>query len=132
MDDTLEIIKVFENAFEAELARGRLESEGIPSFLRDNHIVEANWMLSNAVGGVKLAVRANDVGRAREILDSAAPEMKDEGWGACPSCGSCKLEIRTDRRITNLTWLFFGIPLLLPRRAYFCRSCGEITKRPAN
>lgn len=131
MKNALEVIATFENALDAEMARGRLESEGIRAFVQDGNIVGANWTLSNAVGGVKVAVLAQDLQRAIEILaDAGTHEDEDSGWGKCSKCGSSKLELHSDRRMTNLTWLLLGIPLLFPNKRFLCRSCGEVMKEP--
>ena len=128
MNSALEVIARFENALDAELARGQLESEGIPSFLLDAHTVTMNWMLSNAVGGVKLAVHPRDAHRARDVLgNEVQADQSDSGWGACPNCGSRNLEPRFDRRVTGLSWLLFGIPLLFPKKSFFCHACKQST-----
>ncbi|MGJ3255801.1 MAG: DUF2007 domain-containing protein [Alcanivorax sp.] len=36
---------------EAHIAKSRLESEGIPAFVADEHTVGMNWLYSNAMGG---------------------------------------------------------------------------------
>ena len=131
MAEAFKTVATFENGIDAEIARGRLESEGITAQVRDASIVGMNWTLSNAIGGVKLDVKLADVGRAKELLDNATPvSLDDEGWGACPRCGSRKLELSTDRRITNLTWVLFGLPLLFPRKKFVCRSCNAVSDTP--
>jgi hypothetical protein len=133
MDKALQVIAAFENTFEAEIARGRLESEGVLAFVHDAQTVAMNWTLSNAVGGVKLAVRTVDAERALEILGE--PDIHDEidsGWGSCPHCSSRKLEPRADRRLTAVTWLLLGVPLLFPRRSFYCSSCGRLSERAAS
>ncbi|MBN8550553.1 MAG: DUF2007 domain-containing protein [Deltaproteobacteria bacterium] len=131
MGNTLEVIARYENVHEAELTRGLLESAGITAFVQDAHTVGVNWMLSNAIGGVKVAVRPEDAARAKEILgEIATSDDSDAGWGACPNCGSRKLELRSERRMTNLTWLLLGIPLLFPRQRYYCTSCCQMTDAP--
>jgi hypothetical protein len=62
------VIASFGRIMEAELARARLEAEGIPAFLLDENAVSANPFYSPALGGIKLAVAARDAERAREIL----------------------------------------------------------------
>ncbi len=54
--------------FEAHLDRSRLESEGIDAFVADEYTVNMQWMLSNAIGGVRLQVQEDDLYRARQIL----------------------------------------------------------------
>ncbi|MCL5668981.1 MAG: DUF2007 domain-containing protein [Gammaproteobacteria bacterium] len=52
----------------AHIAKGRLEAEGIPSFLADEHLVQADWLYSPAVGGIKLQVEAEFAARAHAVL----------------------------------------------------------------
>jgi hypothetical protein len=53
----------------AEIARGRLQAEGIRCQLLDQHLVQTDWLYSLAVGGIKLQVEAADAERARAILE---------------------------------------------------------------
>jgi tetratricopeptide (TPR) repeat protein len=65
---------------EAYLARTRLEWAGIPAFVADDRTVMANWLYSNAIGGVRLRVRECDVETAREILSSMDHDsLEDDG-----------------------------------------------------
>ncbi|MFB9842389.1 putative signal transducing protein [Mucilaginibacter ginsenosidivorans] len=50
------------------IIRGKLESEGIECFIKDELTVQAYNLYSNAVGGVKLQVQRQDVAKAVEIL----------------------------------------------------------------
>jgi len=50
------------------IIKGRLESEGIQCFVKDELTVQSYNLYSNAVGGVKLQVLQEDVEQAREIL----------------------------------------------------------------
>lgn len=65
------------------MAKGRLESEGHTVFLADAETVTANWLYSNAVGGVRLQVPAPEAEAARAALDAPGPETgpRDE-WTA--------------------------------------------------
>jgi len=65
---SLETIATFDFLPEAEIARGRLLAEGIPGQLADQYLVQANWLYSPAVGGIKLQVEAQDAARARDVL----------------------------------------------------------------
>ena len=53
----------------AEIARGRLQAEGIYGELADQHLVQTDWLYSIAVGGIKLQVNAHDAERALSILN---------------------------------------------------------------
>lgn len=50
------------------IIKGRLESEGIECFIKDELTVQSNNLWSNAVGGVKLQVQKKDVERAVALL----------------------------------------------------------------
>jgi hypothetical protein len=53
---------------EAIVARSRLEAEGIRAYLADEQLIAMDWLLANAVGGIKLQVAQHDQERAREVL----------------------------------------------------------------
>ncbi len=78
MKDRLITIASFPQAIQAHIARSRLESEGIETFIRDENIVTLNWLYSNAVGGVKLEVYEQDVPQALSILEQAVPDFSIE------------------------------------------------------
>ncbi len=61
-------IYTFTLPHQAYIIKGKLESEGIYCFLRDELTVQVDNFYSNAVGGVKLQVNAKDVKEAVEIL----------------------------------------------------------------
>jgi hypothetical protein len=57
-------IKTFTNSFEANITKGRLESEGIKCFLKNEKIINTDLLLSSAIGGIKLQVKEKDVKNA--------------------------------------------------------------------
>lgn len=65
-------VAVFQYPHEAYVVAGRIESEGIEVFLKDEHTVQVHNFLSNAIGGVKLQVQEQD-------LDVVIPMLKEEG-----------------------------------------------------
>jgi hypothetical protein len=69
--DDVKLVTVcrFRDLPEALLAKGLLDSEDIKCFLSDENTVGMNWMWSNALGGVRLWVKEEDVQRAAELLD---------------------------------------------------------------
>jgi hypothetical protein len=69
--DTLVTIATFTHPQEAAVIRARLEWEGIPCHLKDEHTVQVHPFYSNAIGGVKLQVRAGEADRARALLVEA-------------------------------------------------------------
>lgn len=68
-DVKLVILRRFRDLPEALLAKGLLDSESIKCYLSDENTLAMNWMWSNALGGVRLWVKDEDVPRATEMLD---------------------------------------------------------------
>jgi hypothetical protein len=65
------VVATFALPMYAEMARELLESNGVDARLRDQGFIGVHPWLSNAVGGVKLVVSADDAELAREILEDA-------------------------------------------------------------
>lgn len=116
---------------EAGLAKSKLEASGIACFLDNEYTVGANWLYSNALGGVKLNVPDEDAEEAKaiieEIPEALTPE-ESEGIlpaSACPACGSTEIEPQNyTRRFAALT-LLITFPLFLFWKRYHCKSCGH-------
>jgi Cdc6-like AAA superfamily ATPase len=72
-------VLTFTYPYEAEIIRGRLESEGIECFMQDELTVQVNPFYSNAIGGIKLQVRESDLERAIKILKEAG-YIKEEDF----------------------------------------------------
>jgi hypothetical protein len=87
----------FAELFEAEIARGRLESEGIRAFTSPGQAATMFSGNSNIGGRIELFVPADDLARAMQILaecggaDHLTDEVRPEGDGdpvwVCPLCG---------------------------------------------
>jgi hypothetical protein len=77
MSDRLVTVATFQDSVAAALAKNFLEHEGIQCVLMDDTTVATDWMLSAAIGGVKLQVAALDVERA-EMLLVRIQEERDE------------------------------------------------------
>jgi len=68
-DVRLVAVRRFRDLPEALSAKGLLDSAGIKCFLSDENTVRMDWLWSNALGGVRLWVREEDVRQAAELLD---------------------------------------------------------------
>jgi hypothetical protein len=134
----------FSNPLNAHILCGKLQAEGVECHLADEHIVTANWLYANAVGGVKLRVRREQADRALLILEKVAPPGADgaaegcrdnqaEASGesrACPQCRSKNVHFeRFARRWVFLSWLLLGFPLPFLRRTWTCDDCDHRWKR---
>lgn len=128
----LTIVRQFRDMHEALLAKGLLESAGIEGFLVDDNLVRLDWFISNLIGGVKLAVKAEDAEAAVEVLQQPVPGSFDvEGSGSyeqprCPRCGSMDVSHMAgiDKRFALPALYAVSFPIPIPRDAWKCSSCG--------
>jgi hypothetical protein len=130
-------IATFTNPLEAHIVRGRLQAEGIETWVAHEHHIWANWFLSTALGGVKLQVRPEDVQQAGEILrqeQAGDYETLVEETGkedaeprpTCPACGSEDITpIRRSGRLSLFIVWLSSLPLPYSSVTMACRSCGH-------
>ena len=78
MEETFYQLAAFEYAADVQIIKGKLESEGIPVFLRDENTLNSDPLISNAIGGVKLQVYAKDKERALLIYNEVRAYALDE------------------------------------------------------
>ncbi|MBJ7882291.1 DUF2007 domain-containing protein [Gelidibacter salicanalis] len=124
-------VAVFQYSSEAQIIKGRLESDGIEVFLADNLTIDTDPLVSNAIGGVKLKVRSTQVVEAKQILDSIQPYAMDDDGNAlkCPTCQSTHIELfSTIKDLKSFFWFIFGFLFSsLPfytKHNYKCEVCG--------
>lgn len=117
-------IAVFEYAADVQVLKAKLESEGIPVFLRDENTLNADPLISYAIGGVKLQVYSKDKERALAIYDSIRAYAVDrEGRPVvCPNCKAARSEVYHTRKGILLKLFPF-----LEKRRYRCLNCEMIT-----
>lgn len=60
---------------EAHILRGRLEAEGIPAFVADEHV--SSFYLPTTFGGARLMVRKRDLKSAAQILGEISANDED-------------------------------------------------------
>lgn len=119
---------------EAHLARVRLEAEGIPVFIADEHTVNMQWLYSNALGGVRVQVPAPFAAQAQQVLAQDYSHLLEAEFGkdetVCPHCGSTEVEPHTKgKRPAFVVFLLIGFPLFFYQHGIRCRNCGEFTAR---
>jgi len=68
MSEDLKTVASFSTPIEAEMARNRLETEGIRAFIADDNTVGWLWHFGTALQGVKVLVAQSDLTRAAELL----------------------------------------------------------------
>lgn len=71
MSDFQELItvKTFWTSYEANIVKSYLESEGIECLLKDELTINADPLLTNAIGGIKLQVPSSQYEKAYHLLD---------------------------------------------------------------
>jgi hypothetical protein len=73
-------LRRFRDLPEALVAKGLLDSANIKCFLSDENTVRMDWLWSNALGGVRLWVREDDLSESSALLGydfSNEPEFTD-------------------------------------------------------
>ncbi|MBC8032832.1 MAG: DUF2007 domain-containing protein [Chitinophagaceae bacterium] len=62
------VLKSFDNYIGAHMLKGRLEGAGIICWLKDEHSVTIDPIISNSIGGIKLMIKEKDLEFALEIM----------------------------------------------------------------
>ncbi len=128
MEDSFTLITRFQYSSEALIYKGKLESEGIEVFMRDINTIDSNPLYSNAIGGVKLFVRNEDVEKANAILSQISDYSYDDNnlLIKCPNCSSevvtMETSIRSWKTLVNVIVLGF-LALLFEKHNYKCQNC---------
>jgi hypothetical protein len=114
----------FEYVADVQIIKGCLESEGIPVFLRDEHTLTSDPIISNAIGGVKLQVYVQDMERALGIYNEIRGYALDSNGEPipCPNCKAKKLE-----SYYKGATLFYKLFPFFEKKKYKCLNCNMIT-----
>jgi hypothetical protein len=124
-------VATFMAGHDAHLARGVLESEGIPASVIDEN-TSATVLYSPAIGGVKVQVNDEDYDRARKILEigpspAESPTKEEPSLDVCPKCGSSSVSTNPFSLKTVAAFLvsfFVQIPVLSRRTQRVCKKWG--------
>lgn len=121
--------KFYETALEANRDKQILAENEINSFIANEQLIQSDWLLSQAVGGIQLQVFEEDVEKAKEILKDYSENEKvslevehtiaDPKFDfVCPKCGSN--HIYRDDSATS----FFGVSILTSHKfiCYYCEN----------
>ncbi|WP_116771301.1 DUF2007 domain-containing protein [Maribacter litoralis] len=114
----------FEYVADVQIVKGKLESEGIPVFLRDENTLNSDPLISNAIGGVKLQVYSKDKDRAIAIYDNIRTyALGNDGKPiVCPNCKDQRSEPYYNRK-----GIFYKLFPFFEKRKYKCLNCNMIT-----
>ncbi|MEM9078686.1 MAG: DUF2007 domain-containing protein [Bacteroidota bacterium] len=125
MESEFHTLGTFEFPADVQIIKGKLESEGIPVFLRDETTINSDPLISSAIGGVKLQVYTVDRERALGIFNEIRNYATDKDGNliVCPNCKATKSEIYYSRK-----GIFYKLfPFFEPKK-YRCLNCNFITK----
>lgn len=119
--------------YEAHIAKSRLDSEGIPAFVADEHTINMQWLYSDALGGVRLQVPESYADIAQQILDEdrelVLVEERGDDQEICPYCGSEDTEFhQIGRRWAFLAFLGLNFPLFPVKDGIKCKACGKVSE----
>lgn len=120
---TLVSVRTYDSLPEAEVARSVLEQNGIPARLPDRNVAGAMWYLTHAVGCIRLQIPESELDLARRLLGVRDDALDEGGVDVCPECGSGDVFRPASLVVAIAGVLLAGIPLLLRRRARYCRQC---------
>ncbi len=125
----------FSTTEEAHLFRLQLAAGGVESFILDEYMVQMDWLISNAIGGVRVQISEKDLEHCKQIVQEAPFEPDANICAYCPFCGSEKTKKETlTRRLSFLSMFIIGCPLPVAKNYYTCKSCEKSwneNKRPA-
>lgn len=116
-------IITFNHHHDAHMAKTRLEAEDIEVFMKDELSVQVQTYLSQALGGIKLQVRENQVLKAVHVLKTLGYDMDfkttnefwqkiDKATASIPLVSTLAVEIRLMVLIAILL-LILAIPIYL-------------------
>lgn len=131
MEEQFKLIGRYQYSSEAIIYKGKLESEGLEVYIRDNNIVDSNPLYSNAVGGIKLFVKNEDFIKAQNILSKVSQYSLDDNNQPikCPNCQSEQIDMVTSIKDVKsfLAFLFSLLIVLIPfysKYKYKCQACN--------
>jgi hypothetical protein len=137
--NSLVVYKTYYDPMVANIELSVLQSCGIFCRLADENLILVNPLYTQALGGIKLQVRAGDVQQVTEILnarhqDAASAMAESEAEvGPCPHCGSGKvheveLPKKVQEKFDTLAKLAYMLYPSLPQQDYCCEDCGKVFK----
>ena len=125
MEDLFYTIDSFDYPADVQIIKGKLESEGIPVFLRDENTLNSDPLISFAIGGVKLEVYSKHKEKALKIYNEIRAYAVDNDGNpiVCPNCKAKRSEVYYSRK-----GIFLKLFPFFESRKYKCMQCGIITK----
>lgn len=126
------VLLTFDNYVTAHIAMGKLKDEGVDCWLKDEHLLSIDPILTNAVGGIKLMVDKQKAHLAARLLRDLSQEYRASI--PCPKCDSTNVElVSTPRKARNwvgaLAGFFLGNYAMPVKKVFHCFNCGHEYER---
>jgi hypothetical protein len=115
----LVIVATFRDLPPALIAKNVLDTAGIRNFLIDATTIRIDWLLSNAIGGVKLGVERKDLEAAKQALDRGmeSVELPEDEEVLLPHCPRCMSPTVEEQKLN---------PARASYTAWRCDDCGTL------
>lgn len=126
--DDIIVFQKFNSAIDANIAKSKLDANGIPCFLTEENMANLYPGASNLMNfNVRLHLFGHDAERASLILAENNLRLNDDSITSCPRCRSNNIERDFPKKLTqtftsSLRYLFFGI-FYPEKKVYRCSDC---------
>ena len=125
-------VRSYSHAMEAQMVAGALQAEGIETHLENEYLVQQDWFVSNAIGGVRLHVvedRADDARRIIADFDATESTKNASSVLTCPRCESTNTEFKPIQGIKKVALVVAilitdGLALLFRPTYKRCLDCN--------
>ena len=133
------VISTYTTTLEAYIIAGRLEAEGIPTFVTNTHHILADWSLSIALGGVRVEVSESYLSEATNILQNIedgvfelvqTEEVSKSQIYCCSKCNSKNITFKLlGWKIALIAIFLIQLPLPYSLCSNKCMDCNNSWRR---
>ena len=102
-------VATFSSSFDMHVIKGRLETDGVQCYVKDEQTITWDPLLDIAAGGIKLQVAEEDVELAKELL-------KETSYEHSSSLAGVSLNTPFRRKLSSgaiLTWVILVVSAIL-------------------
>ncbi len=118
----------------AWLIRNLLDAYELDAIVVDEQAITMDWLIANAIGGIKVQVPLSQAERAIEVLEQEHDDFprfvtSSPNIPHCEACGSIDVANEMlSKRGAYISWFFLGVPVPIIRDVVRCLTCG--VRRP--
>ena len=122
-EDDIVVLKHFDSAIEANIAKTKLDAYGVPCFLTEENMANLYPGQSLYAFKIRLHLFASDRERAIQVLTRDNLSIQQDG-SSCPGCHSARITRDFPKRLADsLTIIFFGV-FFPNKKVNHCLDCG--------